>query len=189
MIKLLAMAASLRTGSYNRMLLHIAVSQARETGAEVTLIDLRDFQMPYYDGDIEETRGLPDASHRLTQLIRDHNGMMVASPEYNASIPGHFKNTFDWVSRERPMPFNRKPVMLLSTSPGDFGGARGVPHLRASFDAVGAFVYPGIPTLPKAMEEFDEHGKLHDPETEKWLKKSVVGFVDFASRLAGKESK
>ena len=186
MIKLLAMAASLRTGSFNRMLIRIAAEHARAAGAEVTLIDLREFQMPYYDGDIEETRGLPDASHRLTQLIHDHDGMMVASPEYNASIPGHFKNTFDWVSRERPMPFARKPVMLLSTSPGDFGGARGVPHLRASFDAVGAFVYPGIPTLAKAMEEFDEHGKLHDPETEQWIRKSVLGFVDFATRLTTK---
>ena len=186
MPKLLAMAASLRTGSYNRMLIRITAEQARAAGAEITLVDLRDFQMPYYDGDIEESRGLPDATHRLTDLIRGHDGLMIASPEYNASIPGHFKNTFDWISRARPMPFARKPVMLMSTSPGPFGGARGAPHLRASFDAVGAFVYPGIPTLAKAMEEFDDHGKLHDPETVEWLKKSVEGFIDFANKLAGK---
>src|SRR5438046_3669126 len=97
-----AFAGSTRTNSYNKKLGMIAAEGARAAGAEVTLIDLRDFPMPLYDGDLEESSGIPEHGKRLKRLFLDHQGLLISSPEYNSSISGVLKNSFDWVSRSEP---------------------------------------------------------------------------------------
>ena len=98
-VKILAFAGSLRSGSYNKQLVQFAAERARQAGAEVTLIDLRDYALPIYDADLEEEHGLPENGRLLKDLFRQHDGLIVGCPEYNSSITAVLKNTIDWVSR------------------------------------------------------------------------------------------
>jgi chromate reductase len=137
--KILAFAGSTRTGSYNKKLVKLGVEAARKAGAEVTLIDLRDFPMPLYDGDLEERDGLPPNAVKLRKLFMEHQGLLLSCPEYNSSISGVLKNTIDWVSRPDPDKPDEKPlicfsgkiVALLSASPGALGGLRGLVTVRS----------------------------------------------------------
>ena len=96
--RLLAFAGSLRQGSYNRRLIHVLADGARAAGAEVTLIELRDYALPLYDGDIE-SEGMPQAVRALQALMARHDGLLISTPEYNGSMPALVKNTLDWISR------------------------------------------------------------------------------------------
>src|SRR5919198_2770214 len=100
--KILAFAGSTRTESFNKKLVRVAVAGARAAGAEVTLIDLRDFPMPLYDGDLEAKEGLPANARKVKDLFLAHQGLLLSCPEYNSSITGVLKNTIDWVSRQAP---------------------------------------------------------------------------------------
>src|SRR5690606_32044347 len=134
-IKVLALAGSTRTGSYNRMLAALAAEAAREAGAEVTLINLRDYPMPLYDGDLEEREGLPTSARQLRELFLSHDALIIASPEYNGSLSAVLKNTIDWLSRPQPGDppracFANKVAVIVSASTGALGGMRGLVHLR-----------------------------------------------------------
>jgi len=164
--KILAFAGSLRTDSWNKKLIQIGVDGARAAGAQVAHIDLRDFPMPVYDGDLEAA-GLPEAVLKLKRLFSEHHGLLIASPEYNGSIPGPLKNAIDWVSRsapgERPLAsFSDKITGLLSASPGAAGGMRGLLHLRASLSHIDVLVLPQQVSVPKAHEAFNPDGSLKD---------------------------
>src|SRR3989338_2486857 len=97
--KILAFAGSTRTESFNKKLVQIAVRGAKQAGADVAYIDLRDFPLPLFDGDLEAKEGLPANAKKLKALFLDHQGLLISSPEYNSSISGVLKNTIDWVSR------------------------------------------------------------------------------------------
>ena len=97
--KILAFAGSTRTDSYNKKLVKIAAAGATESGADVTVIDLQDFAMPLYDGDLEQ-QGLPPNARKLKDLMLSHQGFLISSPEYNSSISGVLKNTIDWTPRQ-----------------------------------------------------------------------------------------
>ena len=134
--KILAFAGSTRTDSFNKKLVKIAATGAMEGGADVTVIDLRDFAMPLYDGDLEQQQGLPSTARNLKDLMLSHQGFLISAPEYNSSISGVLKNTIDWVSRpsegEEPLAcFKGKVAGIMSTSPGGLGGLRGLVHVRA----------------------------------------------------------
>ena len=121
--RILAFAGSLRQGSYNKKLVKVAVEGARAAGAEVTLVDLREFPMPVYDADLETASGLPEHAKRLKKLFLEHDGLMISTPEYNSSIPGTLKNALDWVSRseqgEPPLAaYAGKVGIFMSASPG-----------------------------------------------------------------------
>ncbi len=134
--KILAFAGSTRSASFNKRLARIAAEGARKAGADVTFIDLRDYPMPLYDGDLEDKEGLPANAKKLKEIFLAHKGLLIASPEYNSSMPGVLKNTIDWVSRvsdpkEVPLAcFDGKVATLMSASPGALGGLRGLVHLR-----------------------------------------------------------
>ena len=127
-IKILAFAGSTRTDSYNKKLVKIAAEGARAEGAEVTLIDLRDFPMPLFDGDLEAASGLPEHAKRLKRLMIGHHGLLISTPEYNSSITGVLKNAIDWASREETddepplVCFRGKTAALVSASPGRIRG-------------------------------------------------------------------
>jgi chromate reductase, NAD(P)H dehydrogenase (quinone) len=185
-VKILAFAGSTRTDSYNKKLVKIAAEGARSTGAEVTLIDLRDFPMPLYDGDLEAEHGLPEHAKRLKQLMIAHHGLLISAPEYNSSITGVLKNTIDWASRtenddEPPLVcFRGKTVGLLSASPGPFGGMRGLVHVRAILGNIGAHLLPDQVSISKAHEAFDGNGALKDADRQKSgldLGRKLVGFT------------
>ena len=125
--RILAFAGSLRRESFNKKLVPIAAKAARDAGAEVTLIDLKDFPLPLFDQDLEAEQGMPENGKKLKQLFIDHDGLLIASPEYNSSITAVLKNAIDWVSRPAPgeaslVAFRSKVSTLMSASPGALGG-------------------------------------------------------------------
>ena len=184
-MKIVALCASLRGDSLNRKLLSLAVSEAKESGAAIESIDLRAFPLPAYDGDLEaSSQGIPSKVYELNEKIVDSQGIIVASPEYNYSIPGHFKYTFDWLSRLKPVPFSKKAVLLMGASPSLIGAQRCLWSLRVPFEAVGAFVHPDMYSLPNADTAFDSEGRLSDPERIKRLKSNVSAFLEFAGKLS-----
>ncbi|MEW6416365.1 MAG: NAD(P)H-dependent oxidoreductase [Pseudomonadota bacterium] len=161
MPKILAFAGSLRRDSWNRKLIQVAAEAARVAGAEVTLIDLADYPLPLMDEDLEARDGLPANAQRLKALFKAHDALLIASPEYNSSLPPLLKNTLDWVSREWQgesglVPYAGKVAALLAASPGAFGGMRMLPHLRQILNALGVLVLPGQFSLAHADQGFDD---------------------------------
>ena len=134
--RILAFAGATRTESYNKKLIRAAAAIAEASGAAVTLLDLRDLNMPLYDGDLEATHGLPDGAKRLKAMLLEHDGLLISSPEYNSSISAVLKNSIDWASRpvqgQAPLAeFRGKVAGIMAASPGMLGGLRGLVHLRA----------------------------------------------------------
>ena len=150
------------------MLVRIAATGAREAGADVTEIDLRDCRLPVFDQDDESEHGKPDNAKALKQLMIDHGAFLIAAPEYNSSITGVLKNSIDWVSRPDDddvaplVAFRGKVVTLMSASPGALGGLRGLVHLRSILGNLGCIVLPDQVAVPKAHEAFKADGTLVD---------------------------
>ena len=165
--KIAALAGSTRTESFNKKLVKIAASGARAAGADVTVVDLRDFPMPLYDGDLEAKDGLPEAAKKFKTLLMRHDGFLIASAEYNSSISGVLKNAIDWASRsvvgEPPLAcFTGKAAVLMSASLGALGGLRGLVHVRAILGNIGVLVLPEQLAVSKAHEAFNPDGTLKD---------------------------
>jgi NAD(P)H-dependent FMN reductase len=169
MPKILAFSGSIRRDSRNRKLIQSAVDATRAAGGEVTLIDLADYPLPLMDEDLEAREGLPANALRLKALFKEHDALLIASPEYNSSIPPLLKNTLDWVSREWQgesglVPYQNKVAAILAASPGALGGMRMLPHLRQVLNALGVLVLPGQFALSNADKAFDEEsGALKSP--------------------------
>ncbi len=189
--KILAFAGSTRTASYNKQLVRFAADAARAAGAEVTLLDLRDFPMPLFDGDLEDQGGLPENAKKLKAIFREHDALLIASPEYNSSITAVLKNSLDWISRgetdDEPAlaAFRGKTAALLSASPGALGGLRGLVHLRAILGNIGVIVLPDQVAVSKAHEAFDEKGGIKDERSAKQVTRVAQGLVDFLKKHVG----
>jgi len=182
-MRFLFFCGSLRTGSFNKKLLLVAQTiLAQEPDCAAELVDLRELNIPVYDGDIEE-KGIPEGVKKLGQLIQACDGLVIASPEYNWSIAGSLKNTIDWLSRLRPVPLEGKPVLLMGTSSGAFGAVRGLAHTRAPFETLGSYLYPQPFSLPKNEEAFTASGELTDPSTEKRLWSLIKKYIQFAKKF------
>jgi len=188
-IKIMAVAGSLRVGSYNKKLLKTAVRGAEESGADVTVVDLKNFPMPPYDGDLEAAEGLPENAKKLKQLMIEQDGFIISSPEYNSSIPGTFKNVIDWVSRPEPtdkvtLPaFRGKVSAIMSASPGPLGGLRCLIHLRAILENIYVMVVPDQVTIASANEAFDENERLKDLQKEKKVLSLSANLVNILTKL------
>ena len=164
-MKILVFAGSTRANSLHKKLALVAAEQLRGLGLETTVVDLKDFPMPMYDGDVESEAGLPPHAKAFRELVRAHDALAIASPEYNGSFPAVIKNVIDWISRphagELPLTaFRGKKAILLSTSPGPGGGKRGLRHLRELLDMIGVEVLPAQVTIPKATAAFGASGEL-----------------------------
>ena len=165
--KIIAFAGSTRTDSYNKKLVQVAVAGAKAAGAEVTYVDLRDLPMPLFDEDLETESGMPANAHEFKQLLKSHEGMLIASPEYNSSITPVLKNAIDWASRPEPnepglAAFVDKVAAIMSASPGALGGLRGLIPLRMLLGNIGVLVLPDQVTIRAAYEAFDADGSLKD---------------------------
>jgi chromate reductase, NAD(P)H dehydrogenase (quinone) len=185
MPRILAFASSTRRESFNKKVVAIAAQGAREAGAEVTLIDLKDFPLPLFDQDLEAEQGMPENGKRLKKLFIDHDGLLIASPEYNSSFPAVLKNAIDWVSRPAPgepslVAFRGKVATLMSASPGALGGLRGLVHVRSILGNLGVIVLPDQIALAKAHEAFQPDGSLVDPKRQagvEGLGKTLASFL------------
>ena len=174
--KILAFAGSTRSESYNKKLVKIAATGARTMGAEVTYIDLRDIPMPLFDEDLEAAEGIHPNARKLKDMMLVHQGLIIASPEYNSSITGVLKNAIDWVSRPADGEpqlacFVDKVAAIMSASPGALGGLRGLVHLRAILGNIKVIVLPDQVSIPKAYEAFNSDGTLKDTNQQAAIEK------------------
>jgi chromate reductase, NAD(P)H dehydrogenase (quinone) len=174
-VNVLAISGSTREDSVNRKLLVEAATMAKQMNANVTIIDLRDYPMPFYDGDIETKEGMPQNAIKLQQLMNKAQVILIASPEYNRAPSAVLKNTIDWLSREKIHglsgdAFKGKRFVLLSASPGGRGGAAGLSQLRTILEALGGSVMPEQFSLPNAYSSFDAQGNLKDQKVKAQLK-------------------
>ena len=163
--KILAFAGATRTASFNKKLVRLGAAAAEQAGAQVTLIDLRDFPMPLYDGDIEAAEALPTKARELKAMIVASDALLLSCPEYNSSISAALKNTIDWISRPRPnepVAFKGKVAALLAASPGKLGGVRGLFTVRQVLTVLGVVVLPTQFALSYAGAAFNEDGTLKE---------------------------
>ncbi len=176
-LRVLVLGASLRAESANARLAALVARMMTEAGATVDLAGMRDFGMPLYDGDLEVTEGLPAGALALRDRIERSDAFVIASPEYNASVPGVVKNAIDWVSRIRPQPFKTKHALLVSASPSLVGGNRGLWALRVPLEHLGTRVYPDMFSLAAAHQGFTEDGQLADSGLQQRLAETVTAFL------------
>lgn len=190
--RVLALAGSARRDSLNKKLARLAAEAAREAGGEVTFVDLDDYPMPVYHGDLEAAEGLPEAARRLRELFLAHEGLLIASPENNASVPALLKNTLDWLSRSIAdgkgansglAPYKGKVAGLLSASPGLFGGTRGLPHLRQILASLGVTVLGAQVSISRAHEAFDGEGRLREEHNARLVATLARAVVETAGKL------
>lgn len=185
--RILVFAGSARRDSLNKSLARLTALHCREHGAEASFIDLADYPMPLYDGDIEAGDGPPENAFRLQTLIAGQDGLLIASPEYNNSLPALLKNTLDWISRTPRVrganPFAGKVAGLVSASPGNLGGMRGLDHVRRVLDTLGMLVLPSVVAVGHADAAFDADGRLLDAASDKRLQGLCRHLIDTSSRL------
>lgn len=138
-IKLLAIAASYRSDSINRALLNLAVADAEAAGARITVLEYEACEAPLYRGEHTE---LPPGATMLADALLAHDGLLLASPEYNWSMPGSLKNLIDWLSVDDRAPLKGRTALIMCASPSARGGISGLQHLRVPLELLGMFVYP-----------------------------------------------
>lgn len=165
--RILAFSGSARRDSYNKKLLAVAVEATRASGAEVTVVDFRELVLPMYDGDLEDASGLPANVQTLVDLVTKHDGLLIASPEYNSQMTPLLKNAIDWCTRADENPFLGKVAAVVSASPGMFGGIRSLTLARQLLVHVGCHVIPVQAVLPQAHKAFDENGALKEERSQK----------------------
>lgn len=190
MIKLLFFAGSTRRGSLNQKLARKAAKLAEQKGVDVSVVDLKDFQMPLYDGDLEAEKGLPGNAIKLKKLFVEHDGFYIASPEYNSSFSALLKNSLDWISRphekdETPLSaYGGKIAAIGAISPGALGGLRGLVPLRMMLGNIGVHVVPNQVAIPFGFEAFDDEDELKDERHVQMLVASIEQFVETARALS-----
>src|SRR5690242_19691070 len=188
--KILAFAGSARAASWNKKLVAVAAAAARAAGGDVTLVDLRDFPMPLYDGDLEAASGLPEHAKRLKKLFLEHNGLFISTPEYNSSVPWVLKNAIDWVSRseqgESPLAaYAGKVGALMSASPGPWGAIRSLNEVRRILSNIKVFMVPDSVSVAKAGDAFNPDGSLKDAKQTALVQKLAKTLTETIGKLKG----
>jgi chromate reductase, NAD(P)H dehydrogenase (quinone) len=182
-LKALAICGSLRKGSFNLKLLNIAKTIAQNAGMTVNAADLKELNLPAYNYDIE-VEGLPEPVGKLADMVKQSALLLIASPEYNYSIPGVLKNAIDWVSRVKPNPFNGKVAAIFGASPGAFGTVRGQNHLRQILTCVNVLVVAQPQVLVgMADTAFEADGSLKNKAVEEKLKELILKTSEYTGRI------
>jgi len=177
-LRVLVFHGSLRTESLNGRLAALAARTIEGRGNEVDLGAMSDFDCPSYDPDVEHEQGVPAGAESLCRRLKAADAFVIASPEYNASMPGLVKNAIDWTSRIRPQPFNGMQGLLMSASPSMAGGNRGLWSLRIPLEHLGARVYPDMFSLAQAHEAFADAGRLANDVLQKRFDETIGCFLD-----------
>jgi len=190
MAKILAFAGSARKDSLNKKLLKVVAAGAEAAGAHLTLVDLADFQMPLFNQDLESEQGMPEKAGEFKRLMIDHDGFLIASPEYNSAFSPLLKNTLDWVSRserddEPPLlAFRGKTAGILATSPGGLGGIRGLVMLRMVLGNLGVIVMPDQQAVANGFHAFNDDGSMNDEKLETRIHTLGGNLVQFTDRCS-----
>jgi len=182
-IKALAICGSLRKDSFNLKLLKIAIKIAKENGIETAAANLGELNLPVYNYDIE-TQGFPEPVRQLSEMVKNADLLLIASPEYNFSVSGALKNAIDWVSRVKPNPFSGKAAAIFGASTGPFGTVRGQNQLRQILSCVNVMVLPQPQVLVAAADTvFEVDGSLKLKAAEDKLRELIVSTSELAAKL------
>ncbi|HEX2986577.1 MAG TPA: NAD(P)H-dependent oxidoreductase [Chloroflexota bacterium] len=176
--RFLVFSASLRTGSYNTRLAQLAVRTIEQRGATVDMASMAAFDCPSFNQDIEDTKGFPPGAEEFRSRIEANDALVIASPEYNGSMPGLLKNAIDWVSRYDPQPFDQRHVLLMSASPSMAGGNRGLWSLRIPLEHLGARVFPDMFSLATANQALNDEGQIINPVLSHRFAGNVEAFMN-----------
>ncbi|HIA72594.1 MAG TPA: NADPH-dependent oxidoreductase [Phycisphaerales bacterium] len=180
--KILAFAGSTRKDSVNKRLAKIAILAADKAGAETTFIDLHDYNMPLYSEDLLAEHGMPDGVIAFKEMLKNHNGFLISSPEYNGSLTGTLKNAIDWATikadgEERMACWNGKIAGLLSASPGGLGGIRGLHHLRTILAGIGTFVLPNHLAVGNSTTNLQNDEQITDEKLQQQVENLSIEMV------------
>ena len=192
MAKILVFAGSARRDSLNKKLARVGAEAVRAAGGEATFVDLDDYPIPVYHGDLEAKEGMPENARKLRALFLAHDGLLIASPENNQSITSLLKNTIDWLSRDIGdgkgvnsglAPYRGKVVGIMNATPGPYGGVRHLYHLRQVLSGLQTIVLPNQVQLAHADQAFDESGALKDERWSKALATLAKALVEMTDKL------
>jgi chromate reductase, NAD(P)H dehydrogenase (quinone) len=185
---ILVFGGSARKESLNKKLAKVAAESATRAGAAVTLVDMRDYPIPLYDGDLEAESGVPETARALRRLMASHQGLIIASPEYNGFITPLLKNTLDWISRPDGQEdglalYRDKVALVLAASPGGFGGMRSLNLIRQLLANLGVIVLPDQLAIPHAHQAFAANGTLADEKQQASLDRMAGKLVQTLQHL------
>jgi chromate reductase, NAD(P)H dehydrogenase (quinone) len=180
-MKMLAFAASHRTNSLNRQLLEVAAACATHAGHDVSLQNFSFFDLPLFNDAWREQDGMPPHTEAIRSAFLDADALLIASPEYNWSVPAALKNMLDWISCFRPVPLQGVPVFLMCATPSERGGMSGLVHLKTTLEALGALVYPSMFGLGRAGAVLQQ-GAM-DATKQAQLQTHVNAFLAYAEKL------
>lgn len=190
-LKIIAFAGSLRENSYNKRVLKIAAQGAKTAGADVTFIDLKDYPMPIYNEDDQKANGFDANALRFQEILSEHDGLLIASPEYNGSLPGGLKNAIDWASRANDRfkmgeVFSGKVAAIITASPGSFGGIRCLGHLRSILSILGMNVLPSEIAVSFAGKLFEgDGGEITDEKMKRLLENQGAALTAMLRKTHG----
>ena len=190
--KVLAFAGSLREKSFNKRIVKVVAEGARKAGAEVTYVDLKDYPMPIYSADLQETQGFPPIAAAFQKLLLEHDGLLISSPEYNASLPSVLKNVIDWTSRANgdiklAECYKGKIAAIMTASPGAFGGIRCLAHLRDVLTILLVNTLPSEIAVAKIAAMFDgDSDEMTDDNMKGILEDLGKSLVDMLEKTHGK---
>ena len=176
-VHVLVFTVSLRAESLNSRLAQLAARVIEEHGGIVDMASMKEFDCPSYNQDVETGQGIPNGAAELRRRLEINDAFVIASPEYNGSMPGLMKNTIDWVSRYRPQPFNERHALLMSASPSMAGGNRGLWSLRIPLEHLGARVFPDMFSLATAHQALNRAGEIINQELSVRFTNNVVAFI------------
>jgi NAD(P)H-dependent FMN reductase len=188
--RILVFAGSVRTGAFSGRTADVAQKELAVQGAEVTRISLGDYPLPIMDEDLEKEKGVPENAAKLGRLIAAHDGLLIATPEYNGSIPPLLKNTIDWVSRLRRdggrsfRPLYGKPAALCSSSDSKFAGIRCINHLRAVLVRCQMEVITPECSVSNAAEAFAEDGQFRDERLHQSMERLCRTLIETSRMLS-----
>lgn len=190
-LRFLVFAGSTGSKSYNKKLAKLAASALGKMDVEATYIELNDYGMPFYDADVEREGGYPVAAAKLKKLMKEHDGLIIASPEYNGSVSAVLKNTIDWLTRSENATtdisaFDNHHALILSTAAGGFGGAMGLRHLRDLLTKLQVQVMPWQLAIPANYAAFNEGG-LIDTKQQEILEQLLQKYVQHLMKITSSQ--
>ena len=176
-LRILVFSASMRAGSLNSRLAKLTALAIEKNGGKADLASVKEFDCPSYNQDLEPDGSHPAGAEEFRKRILANDAFIIASPEYNGSMPGNIKNSIDWVSRYRPQPFNEHHALLMSASPSMAGGNRGLWSLRIPLEHLGARVYPDMFSLAMAHQAFTPEGTIINTALAKRFEDNIINFM------------
>jgi chromate reductase, NAD(P)H dehydrogenase (quinone) len=188
--RILVFAGSVRAGAYSGRTADVAMKELALQGADVTRISLGDYPLPIMDEDLEKAEGVPDNALKLARLFASHDGILIATPEYNGSMPPLLKNAIDWISRVRHdgdrvlRPLPGRVVAICSSSNGHFAGIRSAAHLRAVLAHIQMEVIAPQCSVPNGADAFDDDGAFREERLRKSMTRLCATLIERAEMLS-----